>query len=81
MVGYKVNTRGGFLSIGHNNLGFGISGKASRVGLSLGPSDSGLDCSKSEETRRRKTSSRCRWRNPVASMLVRPSDRVCYHLD
>jgi len=47
MEGYTINSRGGFLSIGPSNPGFGIFGKAWRVGLSLGPSDLGLDCGKS----------------------------------
>lgn len=41
MVGYTVKPRGGFISIGLSNLGFGICSKASRVGLYLGPSDLG----------------------------------------
>ena len=74
MVGYTVNPRGGFLSIGPSNIRFGIRGKAWRVGLGLGPSDPGLDCGKDSETRRQENSSWCRWRNLVASMLVWPSD-------
>jgi len=41
-----VKTRGGFLSVGPSNPRFGICAKAWRVGLSLGPSDLGLDCGK-----------------------------------
>ena len=47
MAGYTVNPRGSFLSVGPSNLRFGICGKAWRVGISLGPSDMGLDCNKS----------------------------------
>ena len=61
---------------GPSNLKFGICGKAWRVGLDLRPRDLGLDCSKPRETRRQENSSRRRWRNPVASMLIWPSDRV-----
>jgi len=43
---YTVKPRGGFLCAGPSNPWFGICGKAWRVGLSLGPSDLGLDCSK-----------------------------------
>ena len=46
MVGNTIKPRGGFLSIGLNNIGFGICGKAWRVGLVLGPSDPSLDCGK-----------------------------------
>ena len=46
MAGYTVNPRGGFLSVGASNPGFGICGKAWRVGLGLGPSYLGLDCGK-----------------------------------
>jgi len=46
MVGYIIKPRGGFLSVGPSNPGFGICGKDWRVGLSLGPSDPGLDYGK-----------------------------------
>ena len=46
MAGYMIKPKGGFLSIGPSNLGFGICDKSWRVGLGLGPSDLGLDCSK-----------------------------------
>ena len=39
MVGYMVNPRGGFLSIGRSNFKYGICGEAWRVGLGLGPND------------------------------------------
>ena len=45
-------------------------------GLGLGPSDPSLDCGKARENRRYENSSRCRWRNMVASMLVWCSDQV-----
>lgn len=41
-----VKPRGGFLFVGPSNLGFRICSKAWRVGLGLGASDLGLDCSK-----------------------------------
>jgi len=40
MVGYTVKTRVGLLSVGPSNLRIGICGKAWRVGMGLGPSDS-----------------------------------------
>jgi len=46
MAGHTVNPRGGFLSIVPSNIRFLICGKAWRVGLGLGPSDSILDCGK-----------------------------------
>jgi len=46
MAGYVVKPRGGFLSVGPSNPRFGICGRVWRVGLGLGPSDLGLDCSK-----------------------------------
>ena len=51
-MGYTVKPRGGSFSIGLSNLGFGICGKSWRVGLSLGPSNLGLDCGKARETKR-----------------------------
>ena len=46
MKRYSVKPRGGFLFVGPSNLGFVICGKAWRLGLGLGHSDSGLDCGK-----------------------------------
>jgi len=76
MAGYTVNQRGGFLSIGLSNTGFGICSKAWRLGLGLGPSDPSLDYSKARDIRRHENSSWCRWRTMVASMLVWPNDLV-----
>ena len=73
---YIVKHRGGLLFVGTSNPGSGICDKSLRVGLYLGSNDLGLDCSKSYETRRQENSLRCRWRNPVVSMLVWPSDGV-----
>jgi len=45
MEGYTVKPRGHLLLVGPSNPEFGICGEAWRVGLGLGPSDPGLDCS------------------------------------
>ena len=55
-----VKPRGGFLSNGPINTRFGICGKAWRVHLVLGPSDSGLNCDKALETRRQENSTQYR---------------------
>jgi len=46
MEGYLINPRGGFIFVGPSNPRFWICVKALTVGLSLGPSDPGLDCGK-----------------------------------
>jgi len=54
MVGYTIKPRARLLFVGPGNARFGICGKAWRVGLGLGPSDSGLDCGKHERIRDKK---------------------------